>query len=112
MRSQYICSRIKDLTHDLRDAKAFEDEEAFQHDLRGLRKMIKALSESVKEEREDGVFFEGELEDKKEIKPTIGAHVKEEKEDSCDEEHEDACDPVEAFRKRRQERMDKKKACC
>lgn len=97
----YLCGRIKELSSDLKDAKAFGEEQAFKQDLRILKHAIQDLGRMMKENREDSVFFEPELTDKEEKKQTVGAHVKEEKK-------EDSCDAVEAFRKRRQARKDGK----
>lgn len=97
----YLLGRIKSLTKDIKDAKAFDDEQAFEQDLRSLRHAIQDLSQMMKENREDSAFFEMELTDKEEKKPTIGAHVKEEKK-------EDSCDAVKAFKERRKVRKDSK----
>ena len=98
MQLQYICDRIKKLANDLRDAKKVDDQEAAEHDLRMLRKTVRALTQDIKASHGDGAVFEHELEEKEEPKQTKGAHTKEEKEDSCD--------AVDAFRKRRRARTD------
>ena len=97
----YLLGRIKDLTEDIKDAKAFDDEHAFNQDLRVLRYAIQDLGRMMKENREDSAFFDVELTDEEEKKPTVGAHVTEEKK-------EDSCDAVKAFKERRQARKDSK----
>ncbi len=93
----YLCGRIKSLASGIKDAKTFDDQQAFKSDLRNLRHAIQDLCQMMKENREDSAFFEMELSDKEEKKPTIGAHVKEEKKD---------CDDVKAFKERRKARID------
>lgn len=100
MKLEHSVKRIKDICKDMKEAKAFGDDNSMKADLKILRKAVKDLAEHARQEHEDSAFFEKELEDVKEVKPTPGAHVKEEKEDSCDH--------VEEFRKRRKKRMDAK----
>lgn len=94
----YILKKINSLCRDLRDAKKFDDQKVFEDDLQTLREVVRELSKKVQEERQDSAFFEGELEDKKEVKQEPLAH----------EEKEDSCDAVAEFKKRRQARKDGK----
>lgn len=97
----YLLGRIKNLAEDIKDAKAFDDEHAFNQDLRVLRYAIQDLGRMMKENREDSAFFDVELTDEEEKKPTVGAHVTEKKK-------EDSCDAVKAFKERRKARKDSK----
>ena len=99
MRFENVCRAISTLCKDIADAKKFDDDKALTHDLSMLRHIVKVLSEDVRREREDSAFFEKELEDVEEPKETPGAHVTE-------EEKEDSCDAVAAFRERRKKRSD------
>lgn len=80
-------NKIKSLAQDMLDAKRFGQEQEFLEDLNTLKFYIRKLKEESEETREDSAFFEGELEEKETPKWSPA---------------------VQAYRERRQKRLDAK----
>lgn len=80
-------NKIKSLAQDMLDAKRFGQDQEFLEDLNTLKFYIRKLKEESEETREDSAFFEGELEEKEAPKWSPA---------------------VQAYRERRQKRLDAK----
>lgn len=103
MNAAYVCSRIKELCTDYRDALNFgQDKEAAQ-DLESLKRLLDEFQTEQKEHM-DSVFFSGELNDnigEKNVQyPDSVERYKQRKRKRRD------CKAVKRFKERRQQRLD------